>query len=137
MNGLSDMKRSCARVQARLPLVVDGSLRGPRRRLLLRHVGRCDDCAVELDRQLAVAEGLRDLGGGTSEPGPEPPDELLDAILKRVNDPGLRARVAAPARGAVSGARPELSFAGLLVALLIVYLVWRLGRAMVDRVGDP
>lgn len=127
------MKRSCEQVQARLPLVVDGSLSAWRRRLLLRHVRRCDDCAAELDRQLAVAEGLRELGEAAGEATLEPPDELLDAILARVNDPGLRARVAAPARGAVSGARPELSVAGVLVTIAVVYLAWRAARALVDR----
>lgn len=127
------MKRSCVQVQARLPLVVDGSLSAWRRHLLLRHVSRCDDCATELDRQLAVAEGLRDLGDAADEATPEPPDDLLDAILERVNDPGLRARVASPARGAVSGARPELSVAGLVVTVVVVYLAWRAARSLVDR----
>lgn len=137
MNGLSDMKRRCARAQARLPLVVDGSLPAPRRRLLLRHIGRCDACATELDRQLAVAEGLRGIGGEASEAETEPPGDLLDTILERVNDPGLRARVAAPARGAVSGARPELSAAALVATLLLVYLAWRVGRALVERARTP
>ncbi|HEX2026595.1 MAG TPA: zf-HC2 domain-containing protein [Nitriliruptorales bacterium] len=116
-----------------LPHLVDGTLPGWRRRLLQRHLARCAACTDELRRQRTVAEGLRELGEGPPIPQPDPPDEVLDVILDRVRDPGLRERVAAPARGAVSGARPELSVSALLLSLLVTYLVWRAARRLVDR----
>ncbi len=126
------MKRSCERVQARLPRLVEGTLPGWRRRLLQRHVTRCENCTAELENQQTVAEGLRKLGD--APPGePDPPDELLAVILERVHHPGIRERIARPARGAVSGARPELSVTAVLVSVLVVYLVWRTARGLVDR----
>lgn len=125
------MKRSCERVQERLPLY--STLPGWRRRLVMRHVNRCVDCAAELERQQTVAEGLRGLGEVAPPPETEPPEELLDEILERVHDPGVRARVAGPARGAVSGARPELSVAAVLVAVLLAYLAWRGARHVATR----
>lgn len=127
------MKTSCERVRPRLPHLVDGTLPGWRRRLVQRHVDRCEDCAAELERQQEVSEALRELGHMTAEPEPDPPDELLEAILARVHDPGIRERVAAPARGAVSGARPGLSVTAVLLSALVVYLAWRVARALVDR----
>lgn len=121
------------RVQARLPHLVDGTLPGRRRWLLERHLDRCEDCAAELERQRTVAEGLRELGEVDRGAAPDPPEELLDEILGRVNDPGIRERVARPARGAVSGARPELSVAAVLLSLLVLYLVWRAAREIVER----
>lgn len=125
------MRWTHGRVRARLPRLVDGTLPGWRQRLMRRHLARCEDCAAELDRQQAVAEGLRTLGENI--PRHDPPDELLDAILERVHDPGIRERMAGPARGAVSGARPELSVAAALLSLLVVYLVWRAARRLADR----
>lgn len=127
------MTRACERVQARLPRLVDGTLPGWRRRLLQRHVARCEVCADELARQQRVAEGLRELGEVVPRSQPDPPDELLDVILDQVHDPGIRQRVAGPARGAVSGARPELSVMALLLSLLLSYVVWRATRRLVDR----
>ncbi len=123
-------------MQARLPRLVDGTLPGWRRRLLRWHLDHCEECADELDRQRAVAEGLRELGAVEEATQPDPPDELLDAILERVHDPGLRERAARPARGAVSGARPELSVAAVLLSLLVLYLVWRAARLLVDRLDE-
>lgn len=127
------MRWTHERVRARLPGVVDGTLPAWRRRLLERHLVRCEPCAAELDRQRAVAEGLRELADTDAGPQPDPPAELLESILERVHDPGLRQRAAGPARGAVSGARPELSVAAVVLSALIVYLVWRAARAVVDR----
>lgn len=127
------MKWTCKRVEGRLPRLVDGTLGGWRRRLLQRHLARCQTCASELERQQAVAEGLRELREVAPRSEPEPPDELLDVILERVHDPGIRQRVAGPARGAVSGARPELSVTAVLFLVLAVYLVWRATRGLADR----
>ncbi len=126
------MKRTCERVQGRLPRVVDGTLPGWQRRLVLRHVARCEDCSAELERQRTVAAGLRELSDAASGPDPDPPDELLDEILEQVHDPGVRERVAGPARGAVSGARPELSLTTLFLAALVAYLAWRVVRRLVN-----
>lgn len=131
------MRWTCERVRARLPRLVDGTLPGWRRRLVERHVARCEGCAAELERQRAVGEGLRHLGEVSAGTRPDPPEELLTAILERVNDPSIRERVARPARGAVSGARPELSVAAVLVSLLLVYLVWRAASRLVRRLEDP
>ncbi|MGH3442459.1 MAG: anti-sigma factor family protein [Nitriliruptorales bacterium] len=127
------MKSTCERVRARLPRLVDGTLPGWRRGLLERHLARCEECASELERQRAVAEGLRGLAEVPPGPEAEPPDELLDAILERVHEPGARERAAGPARGAVSGARPELSVAAVVLAALVVYLAWRAARAILHR----
>lgn len=130
------MNHRCERVQAQIPRLVDGSLPAWRRRLFERHVRRCEDCGEELERQLAVNEGLRSMGAAADEARPEPPDDLLEAILSDVNDPGLRARAAVPVRGAVSGARPALSVAGLLLTAAVVYLLYRAARALLDLVDD-
>lgn len=130
------MKWACKRVQARLPQLVDGTLPGWRRRLLKRHLTRCESCTAELERQQTVAEGLRELGDIAHGSEPDPPDELLAVILERVHHPGIRERIASPARGAVSGARPELSVTAVLVSVLVVYLVWRASRGLVDRCDD-
>lgn len=130
-----DVRGICEYVQARLPLIVGGDYPQRRGLLVLRHVARCADCSAELDRQRKVAEGLRELEAATAPAPSEPPDDLLDAILERVHEPGLRARVAGPARGAVSGARPELSVAAVLVTAVVVYLAYRLARALVDQVA--
>lgn len=127
------MKSACKRVQARLPRWVDGTLPGWRRRLLQRHLARCESCAGELESQQTVAEGLRELAHVAAGSEPDPPDELLAVILERVHHPGIRERIASPARGAVSGARPELSVTAVLVSVLVVYLVWRASRGLVDR----
>ncbi len=133
MNEQMTMKRNCARVQARLPRLVDGTLTGWRRRLLHRHLARCETCTSELENQQTVTEGLRELGEVAHRSEPDPPDELLAVILERVHHPGIRERVATPARGAVSGARPELSVTAVLLSVLMVYLAWRAARNLVDR----
>ncbi|MDX1660038.1 MAG: zf-HC2 domain-containing protein [Nitriliruptorales bacterium] len=130
-----DLTRRCRRVQAWLPQLVDGSLAGWKRRLAERHVDGCERCAAELERQRRLASGLEDLGQrarGTRAEEHDPPDELLDTILARANDPGIRGRLAAPARGAVSGARPEYSLAALALLVAIAYLAYRAGRALLE-----
>lgn len=135
------MSRICREVQAQLPGVVDGTQSWWRRRLVALHVRRCADCGAELDRQRAVAAGLDELGAATAAAAEAeaPPEGLLDALLEQAERPGVRGRAAVPARGAVSGARPALS-----VALLIVgaaagtaagYASWRAARAVRDRLG--
>lgn len=126
--------RICREVQTHLPRLVDDTLTGWRKRLVRRHLRRCDDCAAELERQKAVADGLRGLGSEADAAMPAPPDDLLDSILARAQSPGLRERAAVPARGAVSGERPGLSIAFLLAAALIGtglgMALWRLGQAV-------
>ena len=46
---------------------------------------------------------------------PQPPAGLLEDLLARAHDRGMRERAAVPARGDVSGARPALSVAFLTV----------------------
>ena len=131
------MKRTCERVQGRLPRLADAKLPAWQRRFVLRHVARCEDCSAELERQRTVAAGLRELSGAAPTPEPGPPDDLLGEILEQVHDPGIRERVVRPARGAVSGARPELSLAALLAVALLAYLAWRTVRRLTDRPTDP
>lgn len=123
------MSRICRQVQAHLPAHADGSLPGWRRRLVDRHLRRCEDCRAVAARQSEVAAGLDALEEARAAAVDPPPDQLLAAILAQAEQPTLRARAAAPARGAVSGARPVLSVVGLLLAGLVGtavgYAVWR------------
>lgn len=128
------MKRTCERVQAQLPGLVAETLSPWRRRLVLRHVARCDTCAGELERERSLRDELQ-RASATADDEDAPP-ELLDQILERVNDPGIRGRVAGPARGAVSGARPEYSAAAVLMTLLLAYLVWRGARSLIEQLLD-
>ena len=105
------MSRLCEEVQRQLPAYVDRTLSRPRRRLVGLHLRRCPDCQVAFSRQRDVAAGLQVLAA----PGQAPPDGLLEELLAQAATPGVKGRAAVPARGAVSGARPALS-----VALLVV-----------------
>jgi anti-sigma factor RsiW len=129
------MNRVCAEVRDHLPAFVDGSLPGWRRRLLRLHLRGCPGCSTELDRQRAVAAGLSAMGG----PDPAPPAGLLDALLEQSARPGVVGRVAVPARGAVSGARPVLSAALLLAGAAagtgVGWVSWRGARAARRRRG--
>ena len=125
--------RICAEVQRHLPARARGELGRPRRRLLAVHLRRCTDCRAELRRQEQVREGLAALGA----PVDPPPDGLLEQLLATAAAPGVKGRAAVPARGAVSGARPALSFA-LLVAGAAVgtgagYAGWRAARGVRGR----
>ena len=131
------MSRICQEVQAQLPGVVDGTLPRWRGRLVALHLRRCTDCRAELERQRAVAAGLSRLGEAAADEAGAPPEGLLDLLLEQAERPGARGRAAVPARGAVSGARPALS-----VALLVVgaaagtaagYASWRGARALGRR----
>ncbi|MDP9102293.1 MAG: hypothetical protein M3N21_09140 [Actinomycetota bacterium] len=78
-------------------------------------------------------EGLRSLSG----PMAVPPEGLLDRLLEQAAAPGVKGRVAVPARGAVSGARPVLSVALLLAGAAagtgVGYAGWRGARALRGR----
>jgi hypothetical protein len=121
--------RICAEVQANLPSYVDRSLPMLRRRLVGLHLRRCADCQAEFARQREVSDGLAALSG----PSEQPPDGLLDALLDQAAHPGVKGRVAVPARGAVSGARPALSVALLVAGAAagtgLGYAGWRGARA--------
>lgn len=128
------MNRICREVQAALPAYVDQTLPRWRRRLVSLHLRRCEDCRAALQAQEAVMAGLTRLAVTQDDP---PPEGLLDALLTEAEHPGIRGRAAVPARGAVSGARPALS-----VALLVVgaaagtaagYAGWRGARAVRRR----
>ena len=131
------VSRICREVQAQLPGLVDGTLSWWRRRLVGLHLRRCNDCRTELERQRALATGLDALATAAEAQVEPPPDGLLDTLLEQAERPGVRGRAAVPARGAVSGARPALS-----VALLVVgaaagtaagYAGWRAARSLRGR----
>lgn len=136
-----DVGRVCREVRAQLPTLLADGLPRWRRRLVERHLRRCEGCGAELDRQRSVVEGLGGLGAVVAADAPEPPpDELLDALLEQAEHPGVRERAAVPARGAVSGARPGLSVALLVVGAVtgtaVGVAVWRLlrtGRRLLAR----
>lgn len=123
------MSRICTEVQAQLPSYVDGSLSRVRRRLVGLHLRRCPDCQAEFARQRDVSKGLASLAG----PPVTPPEGLLSSLLDQAARPGMKGRVAIPARGAVSGARPALSVALLVAGAAagtgIGYAGWRSARA--------
>ena len=127
---MSDEGAACRWVRARL-----GDDPRPRwqRRLRDRHLGRCADCALAAVRQETVDRTLERLAA-ERDPAVEPPQGLLEDLLTRTAEPGLRERAAVPARGAVSGARPALTVGGLVTAALlgaaIGYALWRLARRL-------
>lgn len=129
--------RVCTEVQAQLPGFVAGGLPRWRRRLVALHVRRCPNCGPELERQRTVAAGLSQLGEAAAATSNEPPPGLLDALLAEAERPGVRGRAAVPARGAVSGARPGLSVALLLIGAAAGtaagYAGWRSARAVRGR----
>ncbi|HEX9765243.1 MAG TPA: hypothetical protein VGA36_00670 [Nitriliruptorales bacterium] len=136
------MKRNrpdrCERVRARLPALIADELPWWRR-LAERHVARCAGCTDELTRQRRVAEQLARLNEAVSTAvADEPaPDDLLNSLLEQARDPGLRARAAVPARGAISGARPGLSVAFAMTILAVIaaagWVGWRIGRTWSSR----
>jgi predicted anti-sigma-YlaC factor YlaD len=127
------VSRVCEEVQGQLPSYVDRSLSRVRRRLVGLHLRRCRDCQAAFARQRDVSEGLLALAG----PAETPPDGLLDALLDSAARPGVKGRVAVPARGAVSGARPALSVALLVAGAAagtgLGYAGWRGARAARSR----
>lgn len=127
------MSRICREVQANLPAYVDRTLSRGRRRLVGLHLRRCRECGVEFARQRDVSAGLAAL----SAPAGTPPEGLLDALLDQAARPGVKGRVAVPARGAISGARPALSVALLVAGAAagtgLGYAGWRGARAARSR----
>ena len=125
--------RVCREVQSHLPAYVARELPVLRRRLVGLHLRRCRDCQAEFSLQRDVSAGLRDLTGPVSAP----PEGLLDALLEQAAAPGMKGRMAVPARGAVSGARPALSVALLLAGAAagtgVGYAGWRGVRAVRRR----
>lgn len=123
------MSRICTEVQATLPAYVDRSLGRARRRLVGLHLRRCRACQAAFAEQRRVEAGLAAL----ATPVEPPPEGLLDALLDQASRPGLTARAAVPARGAVSGARPALSVALLVAGAAagtgIGYAGWTAARA--------
>lgn len=107
----TEVSKICKEVQTHLPAYTDRSLPRLRHRMVGLHLRRCAECQEQFSRQRAVMDGLTAL---LAPPG-MPPDGLLNALLQQAARPGLVARTAIPARGAVSGARPGLS-AALLVS---------------------
>lgn len=122
-------------MRRRLPLYARDELSRWRRRLVARHLRRCDGCAAQLAREHEVLEQLERVGEQEEESLDDvaPPDDLLATLLDQAREPSLRQRVAVPARGAVSGARPGLSVALVATILALVALAgwagWRLGRS--------
>ncbi|MCU1590017.1 MAG: zf-HC2 protein [Frankiales bacterium] len=131
------MSRICDEVQGQLPSYVDRSLPRLRRRLVGLHLRRCPECQAEFARQREVSDGLAALAG----PPVAPPDGLLSSLLDQAAHPGVKGRVAVPARGAVSGARPALSVALLVAGAAagtgIGYAGWRSARAARRRLRRP
>lgn len=134
MTDETGLPRFCREAQSQLPAMLAGELSGWAERVVRRHVRRCPDCAAELARQQEVSVGLSALKEST----PEPPPDLLAGLLEQARKPGLRGRAAVPARGAVSGARPELSVAFLTVGALATtglgWAAWRSGRSVSRRI---
>jgi len=128
------LKRTCRRVQAQLPRLIADEASPLRERLADRHLRRCEICSAELQRQTAVHEALRAIAPRATADTPAPPAWLLDSLLEKAAAPDLRARAAGPARGAVSGARPVLTIAGVaaiaVVGVVVGYASWRLGRRL-------
>lgn len=129
----------CREVQAHLPGLLTGSLPRWRRRLVGVHLRRCGRCRAELTRQRAVSAGLRDLSDASAGEAEAPPPELLDTLLEQADRSGVRGRVAVPARGAVSGARPAftavLLLLGAAVGTAVGYATWRSVGILRRRIG--
>ena len=128
------LPRFCRETRGQLPALIAGELSGWSEKVVRRHLRRCADCSIELDRQTSVSAGLSQL----KAQAPAPPPELLAGLLEQARRPGWRGRMAVPARGAVSGARPELSVAFLTVGALattgVGWATWKAGRATSRRI---
>ena len=133
MTNEPDLPRFCREAQSQLPALLAGELSGWSERVVRRHFRRCPDCAAQLARQEQVSAGLSAL----KQRAPAPPPGLLAGLLEQARRPGLRGRAAVPVRGAVSGARPELSVAFLTVGAVattgIGWAAWRGGRSVSKR----
>jgi anti-sigma factor ChrR (cupin superfamily) len=105
------LPRFCRETRSQLPALAAGELSGWPLHVVRAHLRHCTDCAAEFDRQQQLTDALSTL----KDQPPEPPAGLLDDLLARADQRGVRERAAVPARGAVSGARPGLSVAFLTV----------------------
>jgi predicted anti-sigma-YlaC factor YlaD len=112
-SGPSDpsLPRFCRETRSQLPALARGELSGWPLHVVRAHLKRCADCAAEQLRQEQLSSALASL----KEAPPAPPPHLLDKLLARADNRGVRERAAVPARGALSGARPGLSVAFLTV----------------------
>ena len=136
MTQATDVGRICATVRGQLPDHVAGTLPRWRSFLVRTHLRRCAGCRAESARQKAVAAGLRELAVDDAASAPVP-DDLLDTLLEQAAAPGVRGRVAVPARGAISGERPALTVAllvaGAATGTAVGYAGWRSVRAVKKR----
>jgi predicted anti-sigma-YlaC factor YlaD len=125
-----ELPRFCREARSQLPALVSGELTGWPLHVVRAHLRRCAECSAELQRQERLAGALTAL----RDSHVEPPAGLLDDLLAHANRRGVRERAAIPARGALSGARPELSVAFLTVGAIastgIGYGLWRGVRAL-------
>jgi anti-sigma factor ChrR (cupin superfamily) len=133
MNQRPDLPRFCREARSQLPALAAGELSGWPLHVVRAHLRRCAACTAELDRQEQLAVGLASL----RDQPPQPPAGLLDDLLARADQRSPRERVAVPARGALSGARPGLSVAFLTVGAAastgVGYGIYRGVRALRHR----
>jgi hypothetical protein len=124
------LPRFCREARSQFPALSVGELSGWSLHVTRAHLRHCADCSAELARQDQLSAALATL----RDQPPTPPPGLLDDLLARAEDGGVRARAAVPARGAVSGARPGLSIAFLTVGAAastgVGYGIWRGVRAV-------
>jgi predicted anti-sigma-YlaC factor YlaD len=124
------LPRFCREARSQLPALVSGDLTGWPLHVVRAHLRRCADCSAELERQKQLSGALTALRDAPVEP----PSGLLDDLLAQANRRGVRERAAVPARGAISGARPELSVAFLTVGAIastgVGYGLWKGVRAL-------
>jgi hypothetical protein len=78
--------RECEKLRERLPEYADGSLAGPARARVERHLGRCPRCAAEVDDLRTVLRAVHSVA----------PDEVPEDLLRRVRQ-AVRERAPAPA----------------------------------------
>jgi anti-sigma factor ChrR (cupin superfamily) len=120
-----NLPRFCRESRSQLPAVAAGELAGWPLHVVRAHLRHCTGCSAELARQQELSSALTSL----RETPVEPPPGLLDDLLARADQRGVRERAAVPARGALSGARPGLSVAFLTVGAVastgIGYGLWR------------
>lgn len=77
------------------------------RRVADSHLEQCTDCREALASPLA--SGLQD---------PDVPEGLLEDVLSASELTGVRGKLVGPARGAVSGAKPQLTAAVIVTGAL-------------------
>lgn len=129
----TQLPRFCREARSQLPALVSGELSGWPLHVVRAHLKRCADCSGEVGRQQQLAGALTALRDAPVEP----PAGLLEDLLSRADQRGVRERAAVPARGALSGARPGLSVAFLTVGAVastgIGYGIWRGTKALRHR----